>query len=364
MRFFSGYWKILLTISMLAASVAAQELPGMEISGFRVPEYDAQGNMTSQVFGDRAEMEQGDEVKITGLRIKFYKQDETVMDVVSPLCFYNQRTKEARSDEIVEADMDRMHLHGRGFLLKSDKETIQVMNDSRMTIQDIMQEVEPSASRNTNEVTVITSRKLFLNRPARTVRFEQNVHVQNPKLQVDCDTLEVRLSESNEVDLIEARGNVRTSHGNFQNTAQQTEPDAARSTNEVIVIAAEELFVDYQARIVRFKQNVHVQDPKFSMDSDTLEARLSESNEINWIEALGNVKILHQGREADAGRAVYDAQTDEFLLERNPKIIEGRNILTGERIRFWRASGRVVCEQQAHLVIYPDDEMKADFFEK
>jgi len=311
-------------------------------------------------------MKPGDEVKITGLRIKFYKQDETVMEVVSPLCFYNQQTKEARSDEIVAADMDRMHLHGRGFLLKSDKETVQVMNDSRVTIQDIMQEVEPSASRNTNEVTVITSKELFLNRPARTVRFEQNVHVQNPNLQVDSDTLEVRLSESNEVDSIEALGNVKTSHGgqiNFQNIAQQTEPDAAR-TNEVLVITAEELFLDYQAKIVRFKKNVHVQDPKFRMDSDTLEARLSESNEINWIEALGNVKMFHEGREADAGRAVYDVQADEFLLERNPKIIDGRNILTGERIRFWRAGGRVVCEQRARLVIYPDDGMKANFFEK
>jgi len=94
-----------------------------------------------------------------------------------------------------------------------------------------------------------------------------------------------------------------------------------------------------------------------------MNVRFGENNEIDWIEALTEVKLLSEGREAYAGRAVYDITTDEFLLEDKPKIVDGRNMLLGERIRFWRATGRMVCEPSARLIIYSDDKLKTDIFE-
>lgn len=281
-------WKsaVCLLLALLAPVVQAQ-MKGVEVSAFRVPEYDGQGVMTSQLFGDRAEVGENGEVNITGLRIEFYKGGKTVMEVASPYCFYNQKTREAHSDAPIAADMERVHVRGQGFFLKPGESTVRILNDSRVTIEGIMQKVKAdmplSGDRGTNDVTLITSKELFLNYKAKTVFFEQNVHVQDPKMVMDCSTLEVHFGEK---------------------------------------------------------------------------------NEINWIEALTNVKILNEGREATAGKAVYDVKTDEFVLEDNPVFRDGKNTLYGERVRLWRASGRMVCEPRARLVIYPDKGVKTDFFEK
>ena len=283
--FFSKHWKnaILLWVAM-AVSAVAQE-PGMEISGFRVPDYDEQGTMTSQLFGDRAEMEGGGLVKITGVSVEFYKDDETYMTVTSPHCFFDRNTREAWSEASVAADMEGVHVRGRGFRLQSSDRKVQVLNDSKVIIEDIME--------------------------------------------------------------------------------QSDDPSAVEGldTNEVTVITSKELYLDYNGRMVRFEESVHVQDPQMTMDCSTMNVRFGENNEIDWIEALTEVKLVSEGREAYAGRAVYDITTDEFLLEDEPKIVDGRNILLGEQIRFWRASGRMVCEPSSRLIIYPDDKLKTDIFE-
>lgn len=266
---------------LLAVCATAEELSD-GISGFRVPEYDAQGEMTSQLFGDHAEMQGGGKVKITGVRMDFYRDGETFMTVKSPYCFFNQRTGKAHSEAPVAADMDGIRIRGRGFKLQSAERTVQILNDSKVIIDDVMQQTEtdpPVEQTDTNQVTVITSTRLFMNYNERKVRFEENVHVLDPQMEMDCDTMNVRFSENNEID---------------------------------------------------------------------------------WIEALANVKLFSEGREAHAGRAVYDATTEEFLLEESPRILEGRNLLLGERIRFWRATGRMICEPAARLIIYSDGERETN----
>ena len=280
-------WKYAAGLLLLPVPVVQAQMTGVEISAFRVPEYDAQGVMTSQLFGDRAEVGEDNVVNITGLRIEFYKGSNTMMKVSSPYCFYNQKTREAHSDAPVAADMDKLHVRGEGFSLKLGDSTVRILNSSEVTIEDMMQKVKAdtplTGDRGTNAVTVITSKELFLDQKAKKVRFEQNVHVQDPKMVMDCGTLEVRFGEK---------------------------------------------------------------------------------NEINWIEALTGVKILSEGREASSGKATYDVKTDEFMLEDKPVLKDGKNTLFGDRVRFWRASGRMVCEPQARLIIHPDKAIKTDFFER
>lgn len=281
----SKVWKILIPACALAVSAAAQQDINMEISGFRVPEYDEQGVMTSQLFGDRAEVEGGGEVKITTLRVEFYKEGKTVVTVTSPYCFYNQKTREAHSDAPVAADMDRLTMRGRGFLLKSSDNTVQVFDDSRVVIKDAAKQ---------------------------------------------------------------AGGALK----------------ASSSTNSETVITSKELFLDYKARKARFEKNVHVQDAKMEMYCDKLDIQFGQDNQIDWIGASTGVRILHEGREALAGKATYDVKKDEFLLEENPRIVDGKNMLTGDQIRFWRNSGRMVCEPAARMVVYSDHKMTANLFEK
>ena len=286
-------------------------MKGLEISAFRVPEYDAQGVMTSQLFGERAEGAEGDEVKITGLRVEFYKDGKTAMEVTSPYCFYDQKTRVTHSDAPMTADMDRVHVRGQGFLLKPGESNVRILNNSHVTLENIIQQAKSDA-------------------PLKDGR------------------------ETNNLPKVKSGGLLK---GDLL-------PKGDRGTNAVTVITSKELFFQYKAKTVRFEQNVHVQDPKMVLDSGSLEVRFGENNEINWIEALTNVKILSEGREANAGKAVYDVTTDEFVLEDNPSFKDGKNTLFGDKVRYWRSSGRMVCEPRARLVIYAGKDMKTDLFGK
>ena len=275
----SNHW-IKITVFLLAAvlSSAAQD-KGLEITGFRVPEYNEQSEMTSQLFGDRAVMEGNGKVRIIKANMEFYRGEETFMVVKSPYCIYDQKTNQAHSDAPVAADMDGVRVRGRGFELASNTRIVNILNDCVVTIDDLMQQ-----------------------------------------------------------------------------SADEAAAAAPADTNQATVITSETLFLDYSGRKVRFEGTVHVQDPKMSMDCETMDVGFSESNEIDWIEAFTNVKLLSEGRVATAGKAVYNLKNEEFLLEDNPVIHEGRNMLTGDRIQFQRSSGRMVCEPSARLIIYPDQD--------
>lgn len=281
----SRHWKFFAAVCALAVAAWAQQDLNMEVKGFRVPDYDAKGMMTSQLFGDHAVMQGGGEVKIDGLRIEFYKEGKTVVTVTSPYCFYNQKTREAHSDAPVAADMERMKMTGRGFLLQSSNSTVRVFDDSKVTIKDAAKAV---AGENAGTV----------------------------------------------------------------------------ATNTETVITSKELFLDYKARKARFEKNVHVKDPKMEMFCDELEIQTGTDNQINWIGASTGVRILSEGREALAGKATYDVKTDEIVMQDNPRIMDGKNMLMGEQIRFWRGSKRMVCQPSARMVVYSEKKFKTDIFGK
>ena len=291
----SRVWKLFSAACVLSVAAWAQQTSqqdlNMEVKGFRVPEYDGKGMMTSQLFGDHAEMQGGGEIKIDGMRIEFYKEGKTVVTVTSPYCFYNQKTREAHSDAPVAADMERMKMTGRGFLLLSSNSTVRVYDDSRVRIKDA----------------------------AKAMAGE---------------------------------------------TAGIIATNGVVATNTETVITSKELFLDYKAHKARFEKNVHVQDPKMEMFCDELEVQTGQDNQINWIGASNGVRILSEGREALAGNAVYDVKTDEIVMRDNPRITEGKNILMGEQIRFWRNSKRMVCEPSARMVVYSEKKFNADIFRK
>ena len=284
----SKVWTKGLALLVLAGGVQAQQ-PGMKISGFRVPEYDEQGEMTSQLFGDHAEIGSDGEVSITKVRMEFYREGETFMKVESPYCFYNQKTQNAHSDAPVLAEMEGLQLSGRGFQLDTQDRKVNILDESRVVISDVMQ-------------------------------------------QADLEEVDALSGES--------------------------------ATNGVTVITSKTLFLDYNARVAHFEETVHVEDPELKMDCESLEMRFGENNKIDWIEALTTVRIFHEGREAHAEHVVYDVKTDEFLLEGNPILIEGRNKLMGDRIRFWRANKKMICEPSARLVFFPGESKNTNIFEK
>lgn len=193
-------WMILLTVLAMFQGVldAREDLRHMVVQGFRIPEYDGQGNMTSQLFGDRAEMQGEGEVKITGMRIEFYEEGETVMTVTSPYCFFNQNTRDAHSDAPIAADSERAKIRGTGFKLDSERQVITVLEDSHVTLFEVRPGAEEGAPETTN-TTVITSRRLIIDYAKRTARFEEEVKVQEGRMLMHSDELDVHLGDENEI---------------------------------------------------------------------------------------------------------------------------------------------------------------------
>ena len=126
-------------------------------------------------------------------------------------------------------------------------------------------------------------------------------------------------------------------------------------------IRSDRLVYDEDQALAEFDGNVRMRDSRGAMNCGKVRLHLKENNEIDWIEALSEVIIVSDGRKALANRASYYADEAKFVLEDDPKLKQGRSIMTGDRITFWQKSQRMICEPNARVLLYPSEEMKAKF---
>ena len=128
-----------LSILLLAAAslCCAQDIgTGMEISGFRVPDYDEKGQVRAQLYGEHAVVLENREVEITNLKIDMYKDGEVVMTVFSPHCFFNLDTKQARSDGRVLIESGLMTVTGRGFTWSATAGRFEILHESKVLVKE------------------------------------------------------------------------------------------------------------------------------------------------------------------------------------------------------------------------------------
>lgn len=263
----------------------------------------------------------------------------------------------------------------------------------------------------------LTGDHLELDRDGRTIRMDRDVVVTDARGELRTDRLTGHFSVSNEVETIEARGHVRMeSDGrtavaekadyNYQTGFVQMEGRASASDganrlsgeriqlwvqgnrrmvcepNALLEISdtggmsmeglpsgsggsteirSDRLAYDESKALAEADGNVRVRDPRVAMNCGTLRLHLKEGNEIDWIEAESGVIIQLDDRKALANRARYYADEGRFVLDGEPKLKMGRNIMTGDRITFWQETRRMVCEPNARVLLYPDEETKAKF---
>jgi lipopolysaccharide export system protein LptA len=272
-----------------------------------------------------------------------------------------------------------------------------------------------SIDRSSDE-TMITGESLIFDYERRFVRMDQDVKVVDDRGVLETESLMGRFSEDNEVEIIEARkGVVITSEGRmatadaatyaFQSGAIELAGAAEVSetgnrlsaerisfwikgsrrmvceSNALLEITStsglkvdglsqgggrteirsDRLVYDEEKALAEFDGNVRLRDPRAVMNCEKVRLYLKENNEIDWIEALSEVIIQSDDRKALADRASYYADEGRFVLTGDPKVKQGRNIMTGDRISFWQETQRMVCEPNARVLLYPDEEMQAKF---
>lgn len=277
---------------------------------------------------------------------------------------------------------------------------------------DSMRQVERKAGE-----TLLTGARLVFNHDARFVQMEGNVVVADDRGELEAERLVGRFSVSNTVESVEAQGGVvvrgegreaksgmavynynsgfiqledkavvseggnRLAGERIQfwikgNRKVVCEPNAmltisggsglrldelAGSSEADTEIRAERLVYDEGSQFAELVGNVRLRDPQAAMNCGQVRLYLKDDGEIDWIEALSEVIIQSEDRKALADRATYHADEGKFTLEGSPKVKQGLNIMTGDRITFWHETRRMVCEPNARVLLYLDEDTKAKF---
>lgn len=129
----------------------------------------------------------------------------------------------------------------------------------------------------------------------------------------------------------------------------ETSPDAT-------VVTADKLTFDYTQKFALFDGNVLVNDPRMQLSAQRLTIIFTEHGGAQTVKAEGKVLLTQGDKKARADVATYDVSSGRIVLAGGPpQVMQGRNIMEGEVITFWRDQQRVECKPKARLVIYTED---------
>ena len=129
-----------------------------------------------------------------------------------------------------------------------------------------------------------------------------------------------------------------------------------RKNNDKIYITADKLISDNTAGYAEFIGNVRANQGETVITADRLKIfykkHLADKNKpvigqemIHQIVANGNVKIKFESRVAESQQAVYNTETNVLVLSgADSKIISENDTISGEKITFYRADGRIAVE--------------------
>ena len=134
---------------------------------------------------------------------------------------------------------------------------------------------------------------------------------------------------------------------------------------DATVVTSDKLTFDYLKKFALFEGRVLVNDPRLQLSADRLTIVFTEAGGAETIKAEGKVLLTQGDKKARADVATYDVQSGKIVLAGGPpQMMQGRNILEGEVITFWRDEQRLECKPKARLVVYSEDFGDADSYFK
>ena len=131
------------------------------------------------------------------------------------------------------------------------------------------------------------------------------------------------------------------------------------SPNIITVITAEGSGkVNYQKNYAVFKNNVKVEDPQAVLKANRMKVFFSggKQSAITRVEAYGNVEIKQPKRKSFSRKAIYYTADDKVVLSGDPRIVQGLDLYTADRITIYDKGNQVVFEPRAQLLIYSGGE--------
>ena len=140
---------------------------------------------------------------------------------------------------------------------------------------------------------------------------------------------------------------------------------AAEQNSLPIQIKSNELVSDNATRTATFSGKVSARQGDITILSDKLVIRYAATDqEVEKVEAFGNVRIIQGNRHGEAAHAVYDNKSGKIILDGNPKVSQGDDVIAGKTITYFVNEQKSIVsggkESRVEAVIHPREKVKSD----
>ncbi|HPD60332.1 MAG TPA: lipopolysaccharide transport periplasmic protein LptA [Thermodesulfobacteriota bacterium] len=134
------------------------------------------------------------------------------------------------------------------------------------------------------------------------------------------------------------------------------------SSDQPVNITSDRMVADNRNRTVNFLGNVVAKREDMIIFSDQLSAIYTDQNKIEKIVARGNVKINQTDRTATCQEATFFQLRQQVVMTGKPKVWQGKNTITGDKIIIFVKEDRVEVESdkqesgkqgRVNAIIYP-----------
>jgi len=137
----------------------------------------------------------------------------------------------------------------------------------------------------------------------------------------------------------------------------------ALTSDQPVSITSDRMVADNRNRTVNFLGNVVAKRADMIIFSDQISAVYTEDGKIEKIISRGNVKINQADRTATCQEATFFQLRQQIVMTGKPKVWQGKNIVTGDRIIIYIKEDRVEVESDKQIsgkpgrvnaIIYPE----------
>lgn len=131
-----------LALLLGGAGAAAGQIEGSAVTGFRLPEYDEDGNLTQLLYGETATFLPDNIVELTGLKIELYRQGAVYLRATASQCALDSARGRAASRQHIRIVTDKSVLTGDGFAWNRENQQFQIFQNVKVTLDAQMDQGE------------------------------------------------------------------------------------------------------------------------------------------------------------------------------------------------------------------------------
>ncbi|QWV96721.1 lipopolysaccharide transport periplasmic protein LptA [Geomonas nitrogeniifigens] len=130
------------------------------------------------------------------------------------------------------------------------------------------------------------------------------------------------------------------------------------SNKEPLKVKSDTLNTDNEKKTATFEGKVVARQGDMTLYTDRMVVSYNgPNNEVSQVEAFGNVRIVQEDRQATGAHGVYDPKTARIVLDGNPKVVSGEDVVTGKVITYYVNEQRSVVtsgpKERVEAVIHP-----------